>query len=90
MIDVNGRISSLLIPCSTEDNRNCRSLKSLNMFFSYRTTHEEQTIDLFLQKGIDDTDFLFFTLIRVTQYNIVMIHVRDIFNPACNFCKNRV
>ena len=60
------------------------------MFLCYYATHEEQSINLLLKQGVNYTNFFFFLLVRITQNDIVMVHIGNIFNPTCNFSKNGI
>lgn len=50
-----------------------------------RAAHEQQAVDLLLQQRVDDTNFLVLALVRITQNDIVVIHVGDVFDSSCDF-----
>ncbi|MMZ63152.1 hypothetical protein D1872_253900 [compost metagenome] len=88
MVDVNRRHHTLLVTRRTKYDRHRRGLERLNMFFCYSSAHEKEPVHLLLKQCIDDANLLLFLFICITQNNVIVIHVRDIFNAPCNFREN--
>ncbi|MNC50016.1 hypothetical protein D3C75_992330 [compost metagenome] len=88
MIDVNRRHYTLLITRRTKYNRYRRGLECLNMFFCNSSAHEKKPVHLLLKQGVNDANLLLFLFVCITQNNVIVVHVRDIFNTPCNFREN--
>ncbi|MNI79837.1 hypothetical protein D3C73_1363210 [compost metagenome] len=58
------------------------------MLLRYSPAHEKKSVNLLLKQCVNDADLLFFLLICITQNNVIVVHIRDVFNAPCNFREN--
>ncbi|MNN07981.1 hypothetical protein D3C81_1208230 [compost metagenome] len=90
VVDIHGRIQSVLVArCAKHDWHRGR-LERLNMFLRYGSAHEEEPVHLLLEQRVDDANLLLFALVGITQNNVIVIHVCNIFDAPSDFRKDRI
>ena len=71
------------INCPSKDHRCPRTREFWTNLFCQVITHEDNPIDLFWEKSIDNRNFFIIVFIAVGKDDVVLVHFSNVINPLC-------